>query len=138
MNRKKLLYTAAFFTLFTLVGHSMGTLLPQAPANEALAQAQSMMRATLVEMPFGAPKSLATMAYGGNVFISLYLLVSGVLLILLAKPGQFVRNISLLNAAGLAGCAGISFACFFPLPAICTGIAALLGLLASRRALDLR
>ncbi|XGC80661.1 hypothetical protein ACES2L_15140 [Bdellovibrio bacteriovorus] len=133
MDRKKLLYIAAFFTLFTFVGHSFGTLLPQEPATEAIRNVQAAMNSTALAMPFGAPKTFAQMYYGGNVFISLYLLVSGLLLILLSKAGNYNKNILVLNSAGLLGCAVISFFFFFPLPAICTAISAILGIAAARR-----
>lgn len=133
MNRKRLLIIAAFFTLFTFIGHSIGTLIPQEPETEFLRQAEEIMDRVQVEMPFGSPRTLGQMAYGGNAFISLYLLVSGLFFILSAKNENFVKNLVLLNSAGLAACAIISALFFFPLPAICTGISAVLGFLAARR-----
>lgn len=131
MNRKKLLYTAAFFTLFTFVGHSVGTLLPRPPKTEAIRQAQVVMENTMAEFPMGSPRSLATLAYGGNAVGSLYLLVSGILFILLVREGS--KKILLLNGASLAVCAVVSIIFYFPLPAICTGVAAILGFLASHK-----
>lgn len=127
MTQKKLLYIAAAFTLLTFVGHSLGTLLPQKPETEALAQAYEVMNNTVLTMPFGPPRSLALMAYGGNVFISLYLLVSGFLFILIAKHENTPKSFILLNSSGVAVCAALSLIYFFPLPAIFTAIAAMAG-----------
>lgn len=131
MSRKILLFAAAFFTLFTCLGHSIGTLLPH-DQPESIRLAQMMMDATFKEMPFGPPKSLGQMAYGGNVIISLYLFVAGWIFILSARQNRFVPAIVGLNSAGMLACGVFSVLYFFPLPAICTGLAGLLGFLALR------
>lgn len=133
MNRKNLLYAAAFFTLFTFVGHSLGTLLPQEHELASVRQAQTIMESTMVPMPIGAPRSLAQMAYGGNVFISLYLLITGLFLILSEKQERYVKSLVQLNSVGLIACAIFSAVFYFPLPAICTGLAAALGIAATKR-----
>lgn len=132
MNRKKLLYLAAFFTLFTFAGHTFGTLFPHPPKTVAHGLAITVMENTLVPMPMSPPRSLEQMFYGGNAVISLYLLITGLFFILSSKPENYVRNLMLLNSGGLAVCAAISVMFFFPLPAVCTGIAAVLGFVATR------
>ena len=127
MNRKNLLYAAAFLTLLTCLGHSIGTLVPREPQSEALRLAQTMMETTMVPFPVGTERPLAHVVYGGNVIISLYLLVAGLLFFLSAKPERFVKSIVTLNCWGLVACAIFSSVFFFPLPAIWTGIAAGLG-----------
>lgn len=133
MNQRKLLYIAAFLTLFTFVGHSFGTLLPQEAATEELKNAYGVMESTFMTMPFGAPRSLARMAYGGNAFISLYLFVAGMLLVLSANEERYVRSIVILNSMGLLVCGVFSYIFFFPLPAICTFIGGVLGLVATKK-----
>jgi len=135
MNRKKLLFTAAFFALFTFVGHSFGTLLPHEPETESLRQAYATMESTMVQMPVGSPRSLAQMAYGGNAFISLYLLICGILFILLAKPERYVRSVVLLNSVSLVGAAILSIVFYFPVPAICTALSAICGFIAARQSI---
>jgi hypothetical protein len=133
MNPKTLLYIAAFFTLFTFLGHSAGTLLPHPPESEAIGEVINQMYSTMVPMPIGSPRSLGQMAYGGNAFISLYFLVTGIFFLLLAKPGRQIPSLLLVNCIGIAAASIFSAIFYFPLPAICTGISAVLGFIAYAR-----
>lgn len=92
--------------------------------------AYEVMMQTLVPMPIGSPKTLFGIMSGANLALSIYLLVAGVFFYLLSKS-EFKKvdtQMIALNSLGIGAIAIISGFYFFPLPAICTGIAAVLGL----------
>ena len=132
-KRKNLLYMAAFFVLFVFVGHTSGVILPKPQGTEALVTTQQLMKQTLVQMPVGSPRSLTDLMLGVNIFLSIYLLVSGILFILLARKSDSDNQILILNSAGLALGAIVAAIYIFPVPAVCTGFGAILGFIAYRK-----
>jgi hypothetical protein len=137
MSRKLLLRVAAFLTLFTFVGHTFGALSGPKLDQEAAATTFGMMQQTMVPFPFGPDKSIATIMFGANIGLSVYLLLAGLLCIAVStrKDGSEARDkqVIALNSLGLIAMGVISIFCFFPLPAACTGIAGVLGLVALKK-----
>lgn len=138
MTRARLLWTAAALTLFTFAGHSIGGIQGPPPEQAEAHQVYETMRQALVAMPFGSPKTLAAMHEGANICVSVLLLMSGVMFVLLASSkGTHTRTenrMLIVNSLGMLATGIVSQLVFFPLPAICTGLAGVLGLIASRRA----
>lgn len=133
MNRKTLLFFASFLTLLTCVLHAVGTLFSRPAPTAFVGQAQMIMEHTYMPLPFDTLRPLSQLMYGGNVMISLYLLVSAALFILSVKPENYVKNIVVLNSLGLFACSAFSAMFFFAVPAVLTGLAAILGLMAIRK-----
>lgn len=125
-------------TLFTFAGHSIGGINGPPPEQGEAHQVYETMKQTFVTMPFGSPKTLATMHEGANLCVSFFLLVSGVIFVLLATSKGSRTNtenrILIINSLGMLATGILSQFVFFPLPAMCTGLAGVLGLLANRRA----
>ena len=114
MNKKILLRIAAGLVLFTCVGHTIGTFMP----------------------PVGKSQSFFDILFGANIGLSVYLFVSGISLILISSEEKFhstSKRLLFLESLGLLALAVISVLYFFPVPAICTGIAGVLGLFISIR-----
>lgn len=134
--KAQLLWAAAVLTLFTFTGHSIGGIKGPPPDQAEAHQVYETMQQTFVTMPFGSPKTLAAMHEGANVCVSFFLLVSGVIFILLAKSKgartKTENRILVFNSLGMLATGIVSQLVFFPLPAICTGLAGVLGLIASR------
>jgi len=131
-----LLRIAGGLALFTFLGHTAGTFMPVPPEQVEVAKAEAMMKATMVPMPFGNTPSYAKIFLGTNLIVSLYLVIAGFLCFFLANAGGMAgagRKILVLNSIGLIAAAGISAVCFFPLPAICTGLAGILGIWVASR-----
>lgn len=138
MTSTRLLWAAAILTLFTFTGHSIGGIQGPPPEQAEAHQVYETMKQTLVAMPFGSPKTLTTLHEGANVCVSIFLFVSGVIFALLAmskSPRTTTENrILVFNSLGMLATGVVSQMVFFPLPATCTGLAGVLGLIASRRA----
>lgn len=104
------------------------------PAEQAeVAKTAAVMKATAVPMPIGRAQNYGNLFLGTNLAVSLYLLISGVAFFLFAGKGGLegaARRQLLLTSVGLAGMAMISAIYFFPLPAACTGLAAIFGFMA--------
>jgi hypothetical protein len=135
MTRKNLLRTSAFFTLFTFVGHTIGLIRPLPEDQTQVLAVYQMMKQTLVPFPMGAPKSIATLMIGANTTLSVLLFLTGVSYLFLATDAverSSQRQLMLLNISMLA-VAITSYFCFFPLPAICTGLATVLGFVAFQK-----
>lgn len=134
MNRTALLLRlAGALTLFTCLGHTAGTFMP-IPAEQAeVAKTAAIMKATAVPMPIGRAQNYGNLFLGTNLAVSLYLLIAGMAFFLFAGQdgleGAARRQLT-LTSVGLAGMAMISAIYFFPLPAACTGLAAILGFIA--------
>lgn len=136
MKTGLLLRVAAGLTLFTCLGHTAGTFMPIPAEQVAVAQTHATMKATPVPMPIGKPQSYADIFFGNNIAVSLFLLISGLGFLVFAGKGGLEgagRRLLLLNSLGMAGVAIISSVYFFPLPAACTGLAAVLGFVAARK-----
>lgn len=136
MSRKHLLWIAAFLTLFTFIGHTIGGVSGPGPEQTGAFQVYQLMQISLVKMPFGPSKNLATIMMGANICVSFFLLVSGWIFIILSNgtSGRFENQILLINSLGMLATGTVSLMCFFPLPAICTALAGVLGLVAFIRA----
>ncbi len=133
MSRTILLRIAAFLVLFTCAGHTMGSFMPIPPEQTKMLETVAAMKDTMIPMPMGSPKTYWQVFHGNNVGMSLFLLVSGALFILLSRDGKADAGSQAVLSLGMIGLGIISALYFFPLPAICTGVAGALGLLALRR-----
>lgn len=137
MTRARLLWAASVLTLFTFIGHSIGGIAGPPPEQAEVHQVYETMKQTFVTMPFGSPKTLAAMHEGANICVSFFLLVSGLVFVLLARSKdsrtKTENHILIVNSLGMIATGIVSQLVFFPLPAICTGLAGVLGLIASRR-----
>ena len=126
--KTKLLYVASGFTLFTFLGHTAGQFMPIPPDQTQRLQVFEVMQKPVIIMPMGGTKSFAEFLSGANLSLSVYLLVTGICLFLFAKNYTSQQRPQLfLHSLGLAMVALISARYFFPLPAICLGVAAILG-----------
>lgn len=136
MNRPLLLRIAAGLSLLTCVGHTIGTFMP-VPAEQTQMHATiATMKATLIPMPVGAARSYMEILDGNNISTSLFLLLCAALLFGVAGAAKerVVDRVIGLCALALAGISLISFRFFFPVPAVFTGLAAGLSLLARAKA----
>jgi len=136
MNRTALLLRiAGVLTLFTCLGHTAGTFMP-IPAEQAeVAKTAAIMKATAVPMPIGRAQNYGNLFLGTNLAVSLYLLIASIGFFLFAAKGGLEgagRRQLVLTSVGLGGIAMISAIYFFPLPAACTGLAAILGFIAAK------
>jgi hypothetical protein len=135
MTRKTLLRIAASLTLFTFVGHTIGVILPPPQDQVEMNNVYNLMKQTIVLLPMGSQKSIATMMIGANICLSILLFLSGLFYLMLASEDDSAlirRQLWLLNISSLA-VAITSFFCFFPVPALCTGLAGLLGIFAMKK-----
>ena len=131
LKSSTLLRLAALLVLITCLGHTWGTFAPVLPEQVEVAKAVAVMETTVVPMPMGKAQSFADIFFGTNLSVSLLLLLCCALLLLLSRAPLSGNEKSILAVVslGLTALAVISALYFFPLPAVCTGIAALLGFL---------
>ncbi|MCB1193503.1 MAG: hypothetical protein H7A23_22565 [Leptospiraceae bacterium] len=127
MNKKLLLRIAAGLILFTCVGHTFGTFMPIPSEETEMINAADIMKTTLVPMPIGKKQSYFDILLGANICLSIYLLITGLSFILFSSEDNTNRKLLLLHSTGLIGVAIVSGLYFFPLPALCTGFAGVLG-----------
>ncbi len=136
MNTSKLfLRVAGALTLFTCLGHTAGTFMPIPAAQVEVTRAVAVMKATLVPMPVGKAQTYADIFLGNNIGMSLFLFILGIGFFMLSGKGGLEgvgRKLLILNSVGVLGISVLSALFFFPVPAACTGIAALLGLRAAK------
>lgn len=134
--RKILLRVAAFLVLFTCAGHTYGTLASIPPDQTRMIATLEQMKATMIPMPLGSPKSYSQILDGSSWSVTVYLLSTGLVLLALSRRAAAGADDAVLSisSAGLILVAGLSAVYFFPLPAICTGAAALLGFAALKAA----
>jgi len=135
VSRSALLRTAAVLSLITCVGHTVGTFMP-VPAEQTQMHATiATMKATLVPMPIGGPRSYMEILDGNNLCTSLLLLFCAAVLFGVSRAAreQVVNRVILLTCLALAGVAVLSFRYFFPVPGLFTGLGAVLGLIALSR-----
>jgi hypothetical protein len=135
MTRAFLLRIAAALSLTTCVGHTIGTFMAVPPEQAQIHATIAMMKATRVPMPVGSPRSYMEILDGNNLATSLFLAVCAALLfsVARAKREPVVDQVIGLTAFGLAGISLISFRYFFPIPAVFTGVGALLAFVARAR-----
>ncbi|HNO22532.1 MAG TPA: hypothetical protein PKK94_06105 [Leptospiraceae bacterium] len=132
MKTKIMLRVAMGLVLFTLIGHTVGTFMKVPAEQTEVAKTVEIMKTTLVPMPVGSPKSYSEIFLGTNLTVSLFLFVSGICFWISSSEGGLDgkgKVFLAVNSFGAAMLSLISFLYFFPLPAICTGIAAVLGFL---------
>jgi hypothetical protein len=134
--RKNLLRIAAFLVLFTCAGHTYGTFAPIPADQPEMIKIVEQMKVVMIPMPMGTPKSYMQILDGNNLSVSLYLFVTGLIFLALSRqaPGGADNVVLAITSTGMAAVAILSAVYFFPLPAICTGIAALAGFWALRNA----
>lgn len=137
MRRALLLRIAAFLSLLTAVGHTIGTFMPIPTEQVQVQAAVEVMKSTLVPMPVGAPKSYMQILDGNNLRTTLLLLLCGALLLGVARAERSpaVDRVVLSTSIALGGVAVLSFVYFFPIPGVFTATAAALGLYAHARPL---
>ncbi len=130
MNNKILLRVAFGLIIFTFIGHTIGTFMPIPAEQSGVAKTAESMKTTFVPMPIGIPKSYFEIFLGTNLAVSLFLLISGICFWVSSSEGGQEgkgRIFLAVNSFGMLALSMISFLYFFPLPAVCTGIAAILG-----------
>jgi hypothetical protein len=135
MTRAFLLRIAAALSLTTCAGHTIGTFMAVPPEQTQIHATIATMKATMVPMPVGSPRSYMEILDGNNLATSLFLAVCAALLFSVARARRdpMVDQVIGLTALGLAGISVISFRYFFPIPAVFTGVGAVLALVARSR-----
>jgi CHASE2 domain-containing sensor protein len=135
MTRAFFLRIAAALSLTTCFGHTLGTFMAVPPEHAQIHATIASMKATMVPMPVGSARSYMEILDGNNLSTSLFLAVCAALLfsVARAKREPLVDQVIGLTALGLAGISVISFRYFFPVPAVFTGVAAVLSLVARAR-----
>lgn len=133
-TRPVLIRIAALLALVTAVGHLVGTLMAIPPEQTAMLATVETMKATLVPMPVGAPRTYMQIFDGNNFCTTLFLAVCAAQLFAVAAAPRnaYTDRVLLITALGLAAMAVISAIFFFPAPALFTVVASGLGLLARR------
>jgi hypothetical protein len=129
MSQKIFLRVAAVLSLFTCLGHTVGTFMSIPAEQTAHIQVYEAMQRPVVPMPIGPVRSYAELFLGTNVCVSLLLLLIGGSLWVLSKNPSSMRVLVILNGGALLAICGTSAAYFFPLPAICTGLGGVLAFL---------
>jgi hypothetical protein len=135
VSRSLFLRIAGTLSLITGAGHTIGTFMPIPAEQTQMHATVATMAATLVPMPVGAARSYLELFDGNNICTSLFLLLCAALLFSVSRAAseQVVSRVITLTALALAGISVISFRYFFPVPAVLTGLAAMLALLALAR-----
>jgi hypothetical protein len=135
MSRTLTLRIAAVLSFLTALAHTIGTFMEVPLSQIQLLATFSLMKSTLVQMPFGAPKPLMLVYDGNNVCTSVLLTFAGAQLwsIAAVAPSAVATRSAFLTALALTAVAIISAICFFPAPAIFTGAAALLTIISLRK-----
>lgn len=128
MTYSRLLKIAGLLALITAVIHLIGTFMPIPAEQTQVQDAIAVMNATLVPMPLGSAKSYMQILNGNNFGTALLLLICALQLFVAARSdsSQISKRTISIAGVGLAGFALISLTYFFPIPAILTGLAALL------------
>ena len=135
MCRKLTLRIAAALVLITCLGHTVGTFMEVPFEQKAMRETIEIMKSTMVPMPVGQARSYMQILDGNNICTSLFLFVSGVLLLTVsaAPSSQVVNRVIFIVSLGLVGMAIISGIYFFPVPMILSGLAAILAWVACSR-----
>lgn len=135
MNRPLLIRIAATLVLITSLGHIIGTFMKVPPEQVAMHQTIAIMKATMIPMPVGAPRSYMQILDGNNLCTSLFLLLCGAQLFAISNlPNSPATNRTMvIITLGLTGFAVISAMYFFPVPTVFTGLAVILSVIARSR-----
>lgn len=134
MTPKVALRIAAFLSLFTFVGHTAHHFVANPQNDPGIAAVEQSMSETTVPLPMGVTRSITNLVDGYDWNLSLYLLVTGIIFILFSNQPVTGsgRNVLLVSSLGIGIAALLAAKFFFPLPAICLGLACLFGLYAFR------
>lgn len=124
--KRKLLFAAFGFTLFTFLGHTSSLFFSIPPEQTEKIRVFSEMQSAVVTMPIGSAKSFADILLGANISLSIYLLVAAVLIFLTAKTVEIPKSFVWIQSLGLFGVGIVSGIFFFPVPAVCLTVAAVL------------
>lgn len=129
-NTQIILKIAASFMFLTFLGHTAGALKPVADTQGDMYTTYMLMKTTLVPMPIGAAKSYSDLMMGGSLCLSVFLFFVGTLFFSLSKQKNLIqqKNILVMNSLSALCIAILSTIYFFPVPALFTGMAGLLGL----------
>ena len=134
MRHALLIRIAATLALITFLGHLVGTLVPVPTEQTAMHATIASMKATMVPMPAGEARSYMQILDGNNFATCLLLLFCAVQLFAVAglpvSPAK--RRTLLVTSLAMSGFAILSAIFFFPVPAVLTGVAAVLCLWAWR------
>jgi hypothetical protein len=132
MNRKHLLRAAGALCIVTCIAHLAGTLMTIPSEQVEMLKTVETMKQTMIPMPVGSARSYMDVLNGNNFCTSILLLLCGLVLLIAAKhPDESgSRSTVTVVALCLAGFAIISSFYFFPVPAVFTGLAAALALVA--------
>jgi hypothetical protein len=135
VSRSALLRTAAVLSLITCIGHTIGTFMPVPPEQAQMHATIATMKATLVPMPVGSPRSYMELLDGNNICTSVLLLLCAAVLFSLSRAAkeQVTNRIITLTALSLAAISALSFRYFFPVPGVFTALAAALAFVALSR-----
>lgn len=135
MSRTRTILAATVLAALTGIVHLIGTLMPVPTEQTNVIAAIATMKDTMVPMPVGAARSYMQILNGNNFGTVLLLFVCAAQLAAVAKlpSGQASNRAILITAMGLVGFAVISMTHFFIVPALFTGIAAILCLIAYTR-----
>lgn len=121
------MYVAAFFALFTFVGHSIGVISNRALEEVPAFATYQLMKHTTVSFPMGFTRDIATLMLGSNLCLSVYLLIAGLMCVVFGKKAEWSSHdkiLVILNSFGLLLTGVISAYFFFPVPAACLVLAA--------------
>ncbi len=128
MSRTLLLRIAATLSILTCIAHTIGTFMEVPAEQVAMHETIATMKRTMIPMPVGAPRSYMEILDGNNLCTSLLLMLCGTLLLAIAPSPKDATSdrVILIVALALIGLATLSSLYFFPVPAIFTGLSALL------------
>jgi hypothetical protein len=134
LSKKILLRIAGVLVLFTFAGHTFGHFAPIPPDQTDMLRTIEIMKQTMIPMPIGEAKSFLQVKDGANLSVSIFLLISGILFFILSgtETSAKDKSITLVVSLGMLGIAILSVIYFFPMPAACTGLAALFGILSTK------
>ena len=128
MKQRTLLYAAALGAFITAVGHTIGIFTPIPAEQTEVSAAYNMMQRTMVPLPMGVKHSYAEIFFGNNILLSVFLAVMAAIFAMLAgsELNRDLKRVLFALGCGAAAVSIVSAFCFFPLPAVLTGMAALI------------
>lgn len=130
MNPKILLRISTLLILLTSLGHTIGTFMPIPDEQVQIKSTIEVMKNTWVPMPVGKSQNYFDIFFGNNICFSMFLVILGISFLMLSNEvslTRFHRKQLFLNCVGLCFISLISGLYFFPIPAVFTGISAILG-----------
>lgn len=122
-----MLKIAGILVMFDAAIFFSGVLVQIPPEQTEVIKAAAVMKATIVPMPIGAPKTYADIFLGTNIIVALFLLLNGVTLVL--KPS---RKAALITALGLIVFGVVAYYKFLIITAVIAMVSGLLTLFETR------